>query len=47
MTLFLIEEKLTKIKIQCQDIFSQPQITILELTTLIGFLSSQHKQFLQ
>ena len=39
-TVSLTEKELTNIKIQCQDIFSQLQTTILELMKLIRLLSS-------
>lgn len=37
MTLVLIDEKLTKITGQCQDLLSQPQ-SVLALTKLIGLV---------
>ena len=40
MTLSLTEEKMAKIKSQCQDLYHRPCTTILELTRLLGRLSS-------
>ena len=40
MTLALTEEKMEKLILKCQNLFSHPQTTVLELTKLIGLMSS-------
>ena len=40
MILSLLEEKLTHVIQQCQEVYFQPRISVLSLTKLIGLLSS-------
>ena len=40
MTLSLPQEKVQKIKSQCPDVYSAQEITLLELTRLLGTLTS-------
>ena len=40
MTLALIEEKMKKVILKCQNLLSHPQTTVLELRKLIGLMSS-------
>ena len=40
MTLALTEEKMKKVILKCQNLLSHPQTTVLELTKLIGLMSS-------
>ena len=40
MTLALTEEKMEKLILKCQNLFSHPQTAVLELTKLIGLMSS-------
>ena len=37
---FVLEEKLKHVSQQCQEIFKQPKTSVLNLTKLIGMLSS-------
>ena len=43
MTLALTEEKIEKVILKCQNLLSHPQTTVLELTKLIGLMSSTLK----
>ena len=40
MTLSPVEEKVSKVKKQCQELVQKTQVSILELTKMIGLLSS-------
>ena len=40
MTLALTEEKMKKVILKCQNLLSHPQTTVLELTKLVGLMSS-------
>ena len=40
MTIFLPEEKLQKVKLQCLDLYQSPQVSILQLTKVLGHLMS-------
>ena len=40
MTLALTEEKMKKVILKCQNLLSFPETIVLELTTLIGLMSS-------
>ena len=40
MTLVLTEEKMNKVILKCQNLFSHPQTTVLELKKLIGLVLS-------
>ena len=40
MTLALTKEKMEKLILKCQNLLSHPQTTVLELTKLIGLMSS-------
>ena len=43
MTLALTEKKIEKVILKCQNLLSHPQTTVLELTKLIGLMSSTLK----
>ena len=40
ITLVLTKEKIGKVILKCQNLLSHPQTTVLELTQLIGLMSS-------
>ena len=47
MTLSRSEKKASKVQKQCQELLQKTQVLILELTKLIGLLSSTFKQYFQ